>query len=921
MAISTNGTIIARLTGVLYNVQLSYASYEEVKDTPAATLAASFLSNDFSSKTDTQIATTVLTNLGLTTANGFQGSALVSYVASQLTAAGTTATAKGAKLVSMLNDYAGMTADTTYGVNATSFNSKVNASLVLSQTSGNAGGTFASADTVVADEDTAYTLSTSDDDITAGDGDDTFTGTTSTFEDTDTLDGGDGADTLTVKLNATIAAELANIETISVDFRGASADLDLENAEDVTSISVTGSTSGAVSNMEIDTAVTLSSFEDTLTLSLIDDGASDDTLSLTLNTVGDTSATTAVNAIVDLTSEIEAIEIATTTAASYVTIDDSEGTLESAEITGAQALTIAFTSTGTDFATVDASAATGAVTLTLSTVSDVTVTGGTGADTFALGTTLTSDDTIDGGAGSDTLTFSMTSGTVAPTVTNVEKATIILADTAPGILSAANMTGAIAYSVSATSGSTPFTVKNVVDGSTFTFTDEDVINVNVDTEADATVTLTYNDTSDSYLAGTITVSDATTVNLISSGDGGNTAGAITVNDAETITVTALDDADFTQTGAFAAEAAVDVTLKTTSDGALSLGSTYFITSASNLETLTITAAGDEVSDITIGDIGANDAAVNMQEITITASSKADVTFGVIDAEGADIDSITITASSSSVITDGIITAASVADIVLSGAGTITLDAAHAITTLGDIDASGVTGVLVLNLAASGASGGADIILGSGSNTISLSAGDDTVTLSYDDDGYYGTDSITLNDNDATVVEITGFEVGSAGDVIELDLSGINTNNVSSLGTNTLITVDNDGNDVSNDTIVFYTITAAADLSNGDTGANILVIDGDIDDASDLESQLSLNGDFELTLAAGGAMADNDAFLVLWDDGVDTYLSLVANISGSTISAADTLTTAELGVLTILTLVGVTDATTVNVNNLGVTFNL
>jgi len=912
MAISTNGTMIARLTGALYNAQLSYASYEEVKDTPAATLAASFLSNDFSGKTDTQIATTVLTNLGLTTANGFQGSALVNYVAGQLTGAGTTATAKGAMLVTMLNNYAGMTADTTYGVNATSFNTKVAASLVLSQTSGNAGGTFAAADTVVADEDTAYTLSTSDDEITAGDGDDTFTGTTSTFEATDVLDGGDGADTLTVKLNASIAAELANIETISVDFRGASADLDLENAEDVTSISVTGSTSGAVSNMEIATAVTLSSFEDTLTLSLIDDGESDDTLSLTLNTVGATTA----NAIVDLTSEIEAIEIATTTAASYVTIDDSEGTLESAEITGAQALTIAFTSTGTDFATVDASAATGAVTLTLSTTSDVTVTGGTGADTIALGTTLTSDDTIDGGAGSDTLTFSMTTGTVAPTVTNVEKATIILADTTPGILNATNIASAIAYSVSATSGSTPFVVKNVVDGSTFTFTDEDVINVEIDTEADATVTLTYNDTTDPYLAGSITVSDATTVALISSGDGANTAATITFDDAETISITALDDADFTTSGPISAEAAVDVTLKTTSDGGLDLDASTFITSAADLETLTITAAGDDSSDIAIGAIGAADAAANLQEITITASSKADVTFGAITATGADLDSITITAASGSAIVDGIITASSVAEITLSGAGTFNLDAAHAITTLGDIDASGVTGVLLLNLEASGASGGADITLGAGSNTITLSAGDDTVTLSYDDDGYYGTDTITLNDNDATVVEITGFEVGSGGDVIELDLSGIEAT-----GTYNLIEADNDGAaSAASDTIVFYTISATADLDDISTDANILVIDGDIDSTSDLETQLSINGDFQLTLGDAMDMNDDDAVLVLWDDGTDTYLSLVANTSGATIAAGDTLTTSELTVTTILTLVGISDATTVNVANLGTALN-
>jgi hypothetical protein len=116
MAISTNGTIITRLAGALYGEYLSNASYTELNTTAAATVAANMLSNDFAGKTDAQIATTVLTNLGLTTVAG-----LDNWVAAQLTAAGSTAAAKGAKLVSMLNDYAMMTADATYGASATSF--------------------------------------------------------------------------------------------------------------------------------------------------------------------------------------------------------------------------------------------------------------------------------------------------------------------------------------------------------------------------------------------------------------------------------------------------------------------------------------------------------------------------------------------------------------------------------------------------------------------------------------------------------------------------------------------------------------------------------------------------------------------------------------------------------------------------------
>ena len=136
MAISTNGAIITRVTSALYGEYLSNASYKEISDagTAPATLAANFLSNDFAGKTDLQIANTMLTNLGLTSITG-----LNNWLSAQLTAAGSTAAAKGAKIVSILNDYSNLTSDATYGAYATSFNAKVAAGLVKSQTAGAAG--------------------------------------------------------------------------------------------------------------------------------------------------------------------------------------------------------------------------------------------------------------------------------------------------------------------------------------------------------------------------------------------------------------------------------------------------------------------------------------------------------------------------------------------------------------------------------------------------------------------------------------------------------------------------------------------------------------------------------------------------------------------------------------------------------------
>ena len=201
MAISTNGTIITRLAGALYNEYLSNASYTELNTTAAATVAANMLTNDFAGKTDAQLAKTILTNLGLTSVVG-----LDNYVAGQLTAAGSTAAAKGAKLVSMLNDYAMMTADATYGASATSFNAKTEASLVKSQTTGSKSGSFATSD-VVAITNAALLLTTGvDTTLVGGAGSDTYTASGTTLTAGDVLAGGDGADTLQITVHHSLFA-------------------------------------------------------------------------------------------------------------------------------------------------------------------------------------------------------------------------------------------------------------------------------------------------------------------------------------------------------------------------------------------------------------------------------------------------------------------------------------------------------------------------------------------------------------------------------------------------------------------------------------------------------------------------------------------------------------------------------------------
>ena len=449
MAISTNGAIITRLAGALYNEYLSNANYAELSSTAPATVAANWLSNDFSSKTDTEIATTVLTNLGLTTANGFLGEALVNYVSSQLTAAGSTSAAKGAKLVSMLNDFAGMTADATYGVNATSFNTKVTASLSLSQTTGSKGGSFATSD-AVAVTNGSFSLTTGLDSFAGGAGNDRFVGsignTDPTLSTGDEISGGDGTDTLQINASGTVATTiggltLTSVETVSiVDTNTAGAIVNLAGNTGVTTLKSAGS-SGAVlafNNVPAIAALDLS------------------------YTAGSGTATVAYTTAAYAGTNTQAIKWTEAGATGTVTIAGvevfnvaSSGT-STLQLVAASGTTVNVTASGTTtidldsasnvaLTTVSGGTSTGAITFNLDTdYTDMAVTGGAGDDTFDISNGAPGlNDAINGGDGADILYVASTTDVTAIATTyasfsNIEK--LSLRGTDAGTASAADFT-------------------------------------------------------------------------------------------------------------------------------------------------------------------------------------------------------------------------------------------------------------------------------------------------------------------------------------------------------------------------------------------------------------------------------------------------------------------------------------------------
>ena len=218
MAISTNGLQLVRLAGAVCNQQLSASDYSEIlaANKTAAELDAwanAAVAAEFRNKTTTDIAKAVLANVGLSTVAGLEA-----WVAGQLTSAG--AGNKGAKIISMLNDFSNISStDATYGAAVTAFNTKVDAAQVLSQTTGNTGTTFAAAGTTTSA--LTFTLTTGVDSPSSTSGNDSYNAPAGTFTSLDAINGGAGTDTLNwVTTGAGVtagpaSARLTGIETIN----------------------------------------------------------------------------------------------------------------------------------------------------------------------------------------------------------------------------------------------------------------------------------------------------------------------------------------------------------------------------------------------------------------------------------------------------------------------------------------------------------------------------------------------------------------------------------------------------------------------------------------------------------------------------------------------------------------------------------
>jgi hypothetical protein len=846
MAISTNGTVMTRLAGALYNTQMSNATYKEVAALDPSTLANALYARDFSSTTDATVATTLVTNLGLSSVAG-----LSNWVAAQLTAAGAS---KGAKVVELLNGFAQMTADTTYGAAATAYNNKVDNALLLSQTTDNTGGAFDAINTAVVGK--TFTLTTGIDSIPSNSSA-TITGIDNnggvaggqTFQTGDVVAGAKSVN-VTFTANSTVAADINNsvfngtmlasaainaalydgVTGINNAGGGLGNTLTVTNGELASVYGIVGDTSAAGISAGI-RAANLSGTSDTIKFSVSGVGS----------VTGSTPAGFAANTAVLTASSTGVEKISVATAGTNVLSITPTNT----------ALTdyVALAVTGNGANTITASALTQVTTYDLST--------STGTNTLNLVGALQTSTTVTGGTGTDTLRIQPATTVANVTVSGVET---------------------LRLSSGATTGNTFFTT-----GTSFATIRQD---------------------GDGAEGGAQTINNVgapTAINLIGAG---TTALSGTAQAFNTLTVNS--------SWANASDAAI---MKLSNGGTtLTAGIGYAVSGAVAATTLN----GLEALTVEVTDIGATGATTfggitGTTLSSLTATSAGHVVLGTITSAGAlgtgtlsSINLSGVTGTTASTLTVGTATVGGA--LVITGAvngttvgGVGTEAAADSIIFSGNVGVDSFTGTGFLgSLVLDGKAGNDVLVGGSGADVITGGEGGDTITSGLAADTVVLTETVATADTiistvgvaytTATADTITGFTVGASGDILQIDIS-----DSTAIGVGKELRAGGDIDTAIAGNLVIKAIAkdAATTLASTDEA---LVITGTFANAAALLTSIGTTG----------LITKNDteaaSIVVVWNNGTNTYVSAVHDAGTDA-----PMTTADLTEVTLVILAGVLTA--------------
>lgn len=222
---------------------------------------------------------------------------------------------------------------------------------------------------------------------------------TQTLQGLDTIDGGDGTDTLNVVFNtaATYAPTLTSVETVNLT-TSAAITVDLVGSSSVATVKSTGSTGAVTVNNIASTAadLTVQSSAVNHTFDYANSAVTGAADAAKVTVSGVTAGTLTVDAgieTINLVSAGSANTIAALTATGANTLN----------ISGAQDMTI--TAANTVSEVINAGTATGDITVTSNNANATAITTGSGADSITLTGGAAVTETVSTGAGNDTVTF------------------------------------------------------------------------------------------------------------------------------------------------------------------------------------------------------------------------------------------------------------------------------------------------------------------------------------------------------------------------------------------------------------------------------------------------------------------------------------------------------------------------------------
>jgi hypothetical protein len=450
-----------------------------------------------------------------------------------------------------------------------------------------------------------FTLTTNQDrgaSFTGGAGQDTFDGiqgTASTYNAGDSLDGGNGADTLTVLLRADPASvdsvALRNIETVQANVQATDATGGQLDASTWTGVQVlsnegsTGATLLSVSGLALDTLINAEGNTDVTVAYRGDLAGSADTVSVMLDRFGTGTGTTTTDAgTLTIGTGIETLNVAASGTA-YLTVEAGD-TLRAITVSATEAMTFVTDELLTSF---NAAGLTKTSDFTFNGTSDLAFVGGAGNDTVRLGTNLSNADSIDGGSGIDTVRVNLGADRSLQAVA-VERLVVNFTNsTADLTLTSAQSITEITVSGGGFGGG----IVNFV-GGTVNLVDNGASALNLDTVSGASVTLVVGGTAQVDLASA-RVADAASVTINSI-----TASAGEVNDftnltlaqsVKTLNVTAQGSAGL-NLAAIAASGLESLNVVALGSAAATVDATVASTA---LESLTVRAIGSSGSDVTL----------------------------------------------------------------------------------------------------------------------------------------------------------------------------------------------------------------------------------------------------------------------------------------------------------------------------------